>query len=98
MISSLVKLRKELHQHPELSGEEKHTAKRIHDFLIENGATDVITDISGNGVILYYSKRSNNEYFCFMSTMDVENENKNLVDLFAYRQVGLFKGNNQRPY
>lgn len=55
MISSLVKLRKELHQHPELSGEEKHTAKRIHDFLIENGATDVITNIGGNGVAAVFT-------------------------------------------
>jgi amidohydrolase len=50
MISSLVKLRKELHQHPELSGEEIHTAKRVHDFLIENGDTDLITHIGGNGM------------------------------------------------
>ena len=55
MISKLVTLRKELHQHPELSGEESQTSKRIRDFLMENGATHIITDIGGNGLAALFT-------------------------------------------
>ena len=55
MISSLIELRKELHRHPEISGEEKHTSKRIHDFLSENGATTIITNLGGNGIAAVFT-------------------------------------------
>lgn len=88
MISSLVALRKDLHQHPELSGEEKQTAKRIQDFLTSNGATDIITNIGGNGfaaVITFSSEGPVIAIRCEIDALPIDEVNE-----FAHRS--LFKG------
>jgi amidohydrolase len=70
MISSLVALRKDLHQHPELSGMEKQTAKRIYDFLMANGATEIITNIGGNGLAAVITFSSEGPVIAFRCEMD----------------------------
>lgn len=51
----LVKLRKVLHKHPELSGHETETAKRIAGFLGSYKPTKLIEGIGGTGVAAVYT-------------------------------------------
>ena len=54
MNETLVRLRKELHQHPELSGEERATAIRIVEFVKDYQPTNIIENIGGAGVAVIY--------------------------------------------
>lgn len=54
MIESLIKLRKELHTYPEVSGEEHKTAKRIVEFVKDYHPTEIIQHIGGEGVTVVY--------------------------------------------
>ena len=54
MISEIVKLRKTLHQFPELSGAEVDTAKRIKSFINTHHPTKIIENIGGNGLAAVY--------------------------------------------
>ena len=47
----LVRLRHELHAHPELAHEERVTAARIADLLRSLGPDDVVTGVGGTGVV-----------------------------------------------
>ncbi len=58
MLKDLVNLRKELHQHPELSGREEQTAKRIAEELSRYEPDEIFEEIGGTGVIAKFS--SNN--------------------------------------
>ncbi|MCX8955127.1 amidohydrolase, partial [Ruegeria sp. NA] len=49
-IARLTRLRHELHQHPELSGQEKKTAARVAESLRDAGADHVLTGIGGHGI------------------------------------------------
>ncbi|MFT4543768.1 MAG: amidohydrolase [Bacteroidia bacterium] len=51
----LVKLRKVLHKHPELSGQETETAKRVAGFLGSYKPTKLIEGIGGTGVAAVYT-------------------------------------------
>ena len=70
MIPSLITLRKELHQHPELSGKETQTAKRIQDFLIENGATEFMTNMGGNGLAAIFTFSSEGPVIAIRCELD----------------------------
>ncbi|NOD87199.1 MULTISPECIES: amidohydrolase [unclassified Ruegeria] len=50
LVARLTRLRRELHQNPELSGQEVQTAARVADLLREAGADRVLTGIGGHGV------------------------------------------------
>jgi amidohydrolase len=54
MRNTLVNLRKELHNHPELSGQEHTTAKRIVEFVKDYHPTNIIENIGGEGVAIIY--------------------------------------------
>ncbi|MEZ4944185.1 MAG: amidohydrolase [Cyclobacteriaceae bacterium] len=55
MNTSLINLRNELHQHPELSGEETHTAQRIKSFITTHHApTRWIDNVGGHGLLAVY--------------------------------------------
>lgn len=54
MNETLVQLRKELHKHPELSGDEHATAKRITEFVKGFNPTDIISNVGGAGVAVVY--------------------------------------------
>jgi len=60
MLSDLIQLRKDLHKHPETSGEEKETAKRIKEELEKCGADKIITDLGGYGVLAIFRCSSKN--------------------------------------
>ncbi|MEQ9415323.1 MAG: amidohydrolase, partial [Cyclobacteriaceae bacterium] len=55
MNASLLHLRHELHQHPELSGKEAQTAQRIKSFITTHHApTQWIENIGGHGLLAVY--------------------------------------------
>ncbi len=53
-VAQLTRLRHELHQSPELSGQEKETAARVAGELRARGADQVLTGIGGHGVAGVY--------------------------------------------
>ncbi|MBC8182849.1 hypothetical protein H8E88_17235 [candidate division KSB1 bacterium] len=59
MLKKIKKLRKELHQNPELSGQEVKTALRIKQFIEDNHDTKMIENISGNGLAVIYNYPNN---------------------------------------
>lgn len=54
MNSEIIKLRKELHQFPELSDSELNTAKRIKSFINTHHPTKIIEHIGGHGLAAIY--------------------------------------------
>lgn len=58
MSSALIRLRKEIHQNPEISGEEKETAERIKKELRSCNPDDIFTDIGGHGLLAKFECRS----------------------------------------
>ena len=50
MIDTLVLLRKQLHENPELSGKEHETANRIVEFVKDFNPTQIIKGVGGTGV------------------------------------------------
>jgi len=55
MLEKIKAFRKELHQHPELSGEEIETAQRVKKFLAKYPPAKVIEGIGGHGLAAIYS-------------------------------------------
>ncbi len=53
-LEKLKTFRRELHQHPELSGKEEETAKRIRDFIGEDPNTTIISGLGSHGLALVY--------------------------------------------
>ncbi len=49
-----MKLRREIHRHPELSGSEKQTARRIESFIKKLKPDRVINKIGGNGLAFFF--------------------------------------------
>lgn len=54
MNTKILKLRKELHQNPELSGEEFNTVSRIREFIGTHNPTRLIENVGGNGLMAVY--------------------------------------------
>jgi len=52
-LAELVAWRRNLHRNPELSGEEKETARTVQNFLSTTGA-DIITGVGGHGILAIY--------------------------------------------
>ncbi|UCS94872.1 amidohydrolase [Echinicola marina] len=50
----LVNFRKELHQHPELSGKEKSTAKSVKDFFSSLNPDECIEELGGHGLAFIF--------------------------------------------
>tara|TARA_R110002012_G_scaffold17254_3_gene65528 strand:+ start:43 stop:1215 length:1173 start_codon:yes stop_codon:yes gene_type:complete len=53
-IAELTEWRRELHRHPELSGEEIETARRVVDMLKATTPDEIITGLGGHGVAAVY--------------------------------------------
>lgn len=58
-IEKLVSLRKEIHQHPDRSGHEEHTAQRIQSFIEQYKPDEVVTQIGGHGIAFRYNGKKN---------------------------------------
>lgn len=55
MLDAVVRLRHELHRHPELSGREAQTAQRIIEFFAGLKPDSIIEHLGGNGVAVVFS-------------------------------------------
>lgn len=83
MLIDLIKFRQELHKHPELSGEEKETAKLITSELEECQPTAIIREVGGHGVLasFKYGKRGPVILFrCELDALPIQESNT-----FAHR-------------
>ncbi len=63
-------LRKELHRHPELSGEEKKTASRIKNFLSKQSPDEIITGIGGHGLAAVFDSKDGGPAVLFRADLD----------------------------
>ena len=68
--NALILLRKELHQHPEVSGQEIHTAKRVLSFLQNYPPDEVITEIGKTGVAAIYKGTKTGKTILFRCELD----------------------------
>lgn len=85
MLEKIKTLRKELHQHPELSGKEIETAQRIKTFLKNSPPEKIIDDIGGNGLAAIYSFGGDGPVIlirCELDALPIEESN-----LFEYRST-----------
>ena len=60
MLDELKKLRKKLHQNPELSGYESNTASRIIEFIGRHNDAHIIENIGGYGLAIIFDNSRNN--------------------------------------
>ncbi|HEY0732410.1 MAG TPA: amidohydrolase [Chitinophagaceae bacterium] len=85
MLKEVHQLRKDLHQHPELSGKEEFTARRIESFIRQYYDTEIITGLGGHGLAAVY--RFSNEgpvivIRCELDALPIDEPND-----FAYRST-----------
>ncbi|MEX0996202.1 MAG: amidohydrolase [Flavobacteriaceae bacterium] len=69
-IEKLISFRKELHAHPELSGEEKETAKKVTAFLKKCDPSQIITSVGGHGVVAIFESGKDGLNVMFRADMD----------------------------
>ncbi|HNP17637.1 MAG TPA: amidohydrolase [Fulvivirga sp.] len=69
-LEELIKLRQELHQHPELSGEEKNTANRIKAFLAQYAPDETIEGVGGTGLLFVYNGKEPGSTVVIRSELD----------------------------
>ena len=78
MTSKLIQLRKELHQHPELSGLEVNTAQRIQSFIQEYHPTKIVQNLGGQGFAAVYEFSADGPTVairCELDALPIEEEN-----------------------
>ncbi len=66
----IIKLRQELHQNPELSGDEKETSTRIAKFLSKYQPNEIHLGIEGNGIAAVYKGKEDGPTLLFRCDMD----------------------------
>lgn len=69
-MKELIQLRQELHQYPEVSGNEKETAKRILDFLSKYKPNQVVTNLGGEGILATYKGKETGKSVLFRCELD----------------------------
>jgi amidohydrolase len=69
-IKDIIEFRKELHQNPELSGNEKNTAKRIKKFIQQYNPDKIIEHIGGNGLLVVFEGKIPGQTIMFRGDMD----------------------------
>lgn len=69
-MEELVRLRQELHRHPEVSGKERETGKRLRFFLSRYQPTELITGIAGEGMAAVYKAPQDGPTLLFRCDMD----------------------------
>ncbi len=68
-MEELIAIRRHLHQHPELSGEEQATQRYVLDLLKELD-TDKITPVAGTGILVQFNGSSTGKNILFRGDMD----------------------------
>lgn len=66
----LIELRHDLHRHPEISGEEKETARRIRDFLAQAKPDRILADLGGHGVAAIFDSGKSGPAILIRSELD----------------------------
>jgi amidohydrolase len=69
-IEDLTAFRRELHRFPEISNEEKETARRVAGFLDDTGADEVLTGLGGHGLALVYDSGEPGLTILFRAELD----------------------------
>lgn len=69
-MEELTRLRHELHRNPELSGQERGTAKRLRFFLSRYKPNSSIPNVAGNGMIVIYNGIEDGPTLLFRCDMD----------------------------
>lgn len=76
--ATIIKLRKELHQYPELSGFEYETATRIRQFIEKHHPTTIVENIGGTGIAVIYKfpqKGPSITIRCELDALPIQEEN-----------------------
>ncbi|MBO0934716.1 amidohydrolase [Fibrella aquatilis] len=66
----LVALRHDLHQHPELSGQERETARRLIAFVQPFAPTRIVSELGGTGVAVVYDFGAGGPTLLFRAELD----------------------------
>lgn len=77
-MDGIIELRRELHRHPELSGGEAETARRLIAFFTDLRPDDTVTGLGGNGVAFVFSGKRRGPTVllrCEMDAVPVEETN-----------------------
>lgn len=69
-MEELIQLRKELHQHPEVSGNESKTAERVLNFLNKYRPSQIITNLGGHGILAIYNGKESGKSVLFRCELD----------------------------
>ncbi|MBF9235316.1 amidohydrolase [Microvirga alba] len=69
-LAELVEWRRKLHRMPELSGEEKETAREVRAFLSSTGADRIVTELGGHGVAAIYQGKEPGPTVMFRAELD----------------------------
>ncbi|MGK7397162.1 MAG: amidohydrolase [Candidatus Cyclobacteriaceae bacterium M3_2C_046] len=69
-LEKIIAFRHQIHQHPELSNQEKQTPGRIMDFLKESAPDRIIKKIGGNGLALIYEAQETGPTLVFRAELD----------------------------
>ncbi|MCJ7812031.1 M20/M25/M40 family metallo-hydrolase [bacterium] len=88
IFDSLVQMRRDLHQYPELSGEEKETANKIEKYLIDLGL-DVKTNIGGYGVVGILEGKQPGPILAWRAEIDAFRDNSPDVVDFPSQNAGI---------
>ncbi|HCY00731.1 MAG TPA: amidohydrolase [Bacteroidales bacterium] len=70
LLNKLIDFRRQLHQFPELSGNENITSKAIADFIAPTKPTEVIDGLGGNGIAFLYNTNSPGPTVLLRADMD----------------------------
>ena len=69
-LSDLIELRHDLHRHPEVSREERETARRIRDFVIPLTPDHIIEGLGGHGLAVVFDSGQPGPTLLFRSELD----------------------------
>lgn len=70
LLERLISLRQELHKHPEVSGQEAQTAKRIKQFIAQYKPDEIIENIGTYGLAFVFDSKKEGPVTLFRSELD----------------------------
>jgi amidohydrolase len=70
MLEHLIRLRHELHRHPEVSGQEQQTAERIKNYLLLLQPDELLTEVGGHGIVATFDSGQPGSALLFRAELD----------------------------
>lgn len=92
LMGELISLRKYLHKHPDLSGEEYKTAETIAEFLLKHNPDELIEGIAGTGLAAVYNFGTSGPVIMIRSELDALPIQE--INTFEHRSV--FEGKSHK--